>query len=73
MKGLRFSKRIRLAPGVWLNLSKSGVSISLGVPGLSLNLNEKAEVRASAGIPGTGISLTRKLIKNNTQTRTKQD
>lgn len=31
--GLRFFRRVRIAPGVWINLSKSGASLSLGTRG----------------------------------------
>jgi hypothetical protein len=43
-----------------LNLSKSGVSFSLGKPGASLNLNSKG-TRGSVGLPGTGLSYRKTL------------
>ena len=53
--GLRFRKRVKLFPGLWLNLSKSGVSTSVGTKGLTVNLKgDKARTTVSA--PGTGIS-----------------
>ena len=53
--GLRFRKRVKLFPGLWLNLSKSGVSTSVGTNGLTVNLKgDKARTTVSA--PGTGIS-----------------
>lgn len=36
--GLRFRRSVRLAPGVRLNFSRSGTSLSLGVPGATLNI-----------------------------------
>ena len=51
----RFQKRIKIAPGVRLNVSKSGVSTSLGGRGGTVNLNSKG-VRTTVGIPGTGMS-----------------
>lgn len=51
----RFQKRIKIAPGVRLNVSKSGVSTSLGGSGGTVNLSSKG-VRTTAGIPGTGLS-----------------
>ncbi|MDI9385547.1 MAG: DUF4236 domain-containing protein, partial [Verrucomicrobiota bacterium] len=39
--GFRFQKRIRLFPGVTLNLSKSGGSLSLGPRGAKLNLGPR--------------------------------
>lgn len=53
--GLRFRQSFRLFPGVHLNLSKSGVSVSLGVAGATLNLGPQG-VRSTVGVPGTGLS-----------------
>jgi len=37
----RFHRTVRLFPGVRLNLSRSGASVSLGGPGLSVNLGPR--------------------------------
>lgn len=66
--GFRFQKRIKIAPGVRLNLSKSGVSTSLGGKGASLNFNSKG-TRATIGIPGSGLSWS-KQIPNKTSSPT---
>jgi Protein of unknown function (DUF4236) len=55
--GLRFRKSIKLFPGVRINLSKSGISASLGVPGATLNIG-KLGLRSTVGIPGSGLSYT---------------
>lgn len=55
--GLRFFRRIRIAPGVTLNLSKSGVSTSLGTRGAHVTLGH-GKVRETVGVPGTGLYLT---------------
>ena len=56
MARLRFYRRIPIIPGlVWLNFSKSGVSITIGPRGLKLTLGH-GRARATAGLPGTGIS-----------------
>ena len=52
---LKFRKRIKIAPGINLNLSKSGVSTSIGKPGATINVGKRG-VRATLGIPGTGVS-----------------
>lgn len=52
--GLRFRKSIKLCPGVRINLSKSGISTSIGVRGAHLTLG-KSGVYSNIGIPGTGI------------------
>ena len=53
--GFRFRKSFRLAPGMRLNVSWTGTSLSLGPRGAKLNLGPKG-VRSTAGIPGTGMS-----------------
>lgn len=53
--GLRFRKIFRLAPGVQLNLSKSGASVSLGRKGATVNIGGKG-VRETVGLPGSGLS-----------------
>jgi hypothetical protein len=55
--GFRFFRRIKIIPGVTLNVSKSGVSTSLGVKGAHVTLGNGKE-RATVGIPGTGMSYT---------------
>lgn len=50
----RFRKRIRLIPGVYLNLSTKGISTTIGPRGLSLNIGSKGSY-LNTGIPGTGL------------------
>ncbi len=59
--GLRFQKRIRLFKGLTLNLSKTGVSWTLGGPGAAINLRGK-KVVGTIGAPGTGLSYRETLI-----------
>lgn len=54
--GLRFRKSIKIAPGIKLNLSKSGVGMSVGTKGARVSFNSKGRVTKTVGIPGTGIS-----------------
>lgn len=58
--GFRFLKTIKLFPGIKLNLSKSGISTSIGGPGATLNISKRG-TRGTVGIPGTGISYSQKL------------
>lgn len=51
---LRFRRRIRLAPGVHINLGLHGAGLSVGPRGLHIGLNRQG-MYASAGIPGTGL------------------
>lgn len=59
---VRFQKRVKLFPGITLNVSKTGVSVTVGAPGASLNLN-KNNVIANLGLPGTGLSTRTNLTK----------
>jgi Protein of unknown function (DUF4236) len=51
---LQFRKRIKIAPGISLNLGKTGVSVSGGIKGARVTVG-KQRVTTSAGLPGTGI------------------
>lgn len=53
--GFRFRKSVKIAPGIKVNLSKSGASLSLGGRGATVNLSGRG-VRTTYSIPGTGIS-----------------
>lgn len=59
--GFRFRKTISIIPGVRLNLSKSGVSTSIGRPGATINIGKRG-VRETVGIPGSGLSYSDMLI-----------
>jgi len=54
--GFRFRKTISLIPGVRLNISKSGVSASVGGQGETVNIGKGGRVRGTVGLPGSGIS-----------------
>ena len=58
--GFRFRKSIKLFPGLRLNLSKSGVSASVGVKGATVNISDRG-TRGTVGIPGSGISYSENL------------
>ena len=66
--GLRFRKSIKLGNLLKLNISKSGVSATVGKSGTSLNIGKNgvyANVSPSvAGIKGTGVSYRKKLVGN---------
>lgn len=55
--GFRFQKRIKLLPGVTVNLSKSGISTSVGPRGAKVTVGH-GKTRTTVGIPGTGLSHT---------------
>ncbi len=51
----RFRKCVKILPGIWINLSKKGGSLSVGGHGLTAKISKKG-VRETVGLPGTGIS-----------------
>ena len=58
----KFRKQIKLAPGLWINLSKGFPSLSIGKRGLTTNVGQRG-VRTTVGIPGSGLSYTTKTAK----------
>lgn len=50
----RFWHRVRLAPGLTLNLSKSSASLSIGPRGAKYTIGPRGQ-RFTAGIPGSGL------------------
>ena len=58
--GWRFRKRINIAPGVNINLSKSGVSTTIGKRGASVNIGKNGTY-LNMGIPNTGLYNRTKL------------
>lgn len=61
--GFRYRKTIKIMPGVKLNLSKSGVSTSLGRRGATVNIGH-GRVKSTVGLPGTGMSYSKSTSKN---------
>ena|SRR5579875_232549 len=57
MAYVRLFRRVRIAPGVSLNLAKHGPSLSVGVCGAHLTV-ARSGIRRTVGIPGTGIFAT---------------
>lgn len=54
---IRFRRRIRILPGLHLNLSKRGLSLSAGARGAHVTVGRQDE-RTTVGLPGTGLSAT---------------
>jgi hypothetical protein len=54
--GFRFRRKIRILPGVSVNVGKTGVtSVSTGVRGFTVNWGKKG-TRTTTSVPGTGLS-----------------
>jgi hypothetical protein len=56
----RLWRRVKVAPGVSINFSKSGPSLSVGPRGAKMTFGRRG-VRQTVGIPGTGFYATRRL------------
>ena len=54
--GIRFRKSINLGGGFRINLSKSGVGYSWGIPGYRITKTANGRSRKTYSIPGTGVS-----------------
>ena len=54
--GFRMRKSINLGGGFKINLSKSGIGYSWGVPGYRITKTAKGATRRTYSIPGTGLS-----------------
>jgi Protein of unknown function (DUF4236) len=60
---IRFRRSFTIFPGVKVNVSKGGISLSVGKRGATLNFSKRG-VRQTVGIPGTGLSESSYIIKN---------
>lgn len=58
--GFRFWRRMRILPGVSVNLSKSGASLSFGTRGARFTFGPRGP-RVTFGVPGTGLFYTATL------------
>ena len=61
---LRYRKRIKIAPGIYINISKSGVSTTIGPRGASVNFGRNGTY-VNAGIPGTGLYERQRIDKGS--------
>jgi len=60
MSGLEFRRRIRIAKGIYLNLSKSGIGFSIGRKGMHYSAGPTGD-HVSVGVPGTGLYFRRRV------------
>src|SRR5882672_2803202 len=55
--GFRFYRRVRIAPSLSVNFSRSGPSLSVGVRGAHVTVG-RTSVTRTIGLPGTGMFFT---------------
>lgn len=68
---VRIRKTFTLFPGVKVNVSKGGMSITVGRKGFHLNLSKRG-VRQTTSLPGSGISHTSYLFKDGDEEEKKE-
>ena len=66
-----FRKRVKIIPGVHLNIGKRGLSTSIGIPGARVTIGASGSY-FSTGIPGLGISSRTRLSSGNSPSRNVQ-
>lgn len=66
--GFRLFRRIRIAPGLTMNLSKSGPSFRVGGRGAGVTFGH-GQIRRTVGLPGTGMYWTSVTKTGRRQTR----
>jgi Protein of unknown function (DUF4236) len=54
--GFRLQRSIKIAPGIRVNLSKSGLGWSVGPRGFKIGATARGQRYTSVSIPGTGVS-----------------
>lgn len=66
--GLRFRRSIKLAPGLRMNLSGSGISWSIGPKGASITMGKRGTY-VNTSIPGTGLYTRQRIGSAGTASR----
>lgn len=64
--GLRFRKSFSIGP-IRINISKSGIGISIGVKGFRIGRSAKGKTTATVSLPGTGLSYVQDLDRESIQ------
>ena len=67
LMGFRFRRRMKLFPGVFINVGKSGLSTSVGGPGATVNIGH-GKTTSTVGLPGTGLSYRETTTATSTPT-----
>ncbi len=63
--GVRFHRSIKIAKGVRLNISKTGLGVSVGPRGAKISVGPSG-VYSNVGVPGTGLYARNKISTGNT-------
>ena len=75
--GLQFRKSLTICKGVKLNITKTGVGVTLGTKGCHYSINSSGRTTSTIGIPGTGLYYTNsknlKTKKKEAEKKKKQE
>lgn len=66
---MRFRRRTKILPGVYLNFSKTGISTTVGPRGANVNLGKQGAF-LNTGIPGSGLYNRKRIGSKSKQNKT---
>ena len=69
--GFNFRKSFNLGKYFKINLSKSGIGFSFGVPGFRVTKTANGKLKKTISVPGTGLSYTDDIGKKETKPKEK--
>ncbi len=69
---IRFRRTMHILPGVRINMSKHGISTTVGPRGMHLTFNRYG-VRQDVGIPGTGLSEQSYIVRNRHRAQAEEE
>jgi len=69
---VRFRRTFKILPGVKVNMSKGGISFTVGTKGYHLNFSKRG-VRQTVGLPGSGLSQTSYLVRNEPEHKSTEE
>lgn len=69
---IRFRRTFKIFPGVKINISKGGVSSSIGFRGFHINIS-KHGIRQTIGLPGSGLSESSYIGKHDADSKKEKD
>ena len=71
MKGFQVQRRITIGKNIWLNISKSGVGVSVGLMGVRLSSGPRG-THLNVNLPGTGLRY-RKQLHSRLSTKSRKE
>jgi len=67
----RFRRSFNILPGVKVNMSKGGISFTVGTKGYHLNFSSRG-VQQTVGLPGSGLSNSSYIMKSESDTKSEK-